>query len=83
MVNESEALGDEGIEMIKDYAKGIRQSIVDTTSYYYNEIVSKFGDDYEFYIKSEKSQKDELFLITQYGENGYVFDYDLFEQLGY
>ena len=83
MINESEALGDEGIEVIKGYAKSIRQSIVDTTSYYYNEIVNRFGDNCEFYIKSEKSQKNELFLITQYGENGYVFEYDLFEQLGY
>lgn len=83
MVNESEALGNEGVEFITDYAKNIRQTMVDTVSYYYDEIVKKFGDDYEFYIRSEKSQKDELFLITQYGENGYEFQYDLFEKLGY
>lgn len=83
MVNESESLGDEGVEVIKNYAKGMKQSIVDTISYYYDEIVKEFGDDYEFYIQSEKSQKDELFLIAQYGENGYQFKYNLFEELGY
>lgn len=83
MVAESESLGDEGVEVIKDYAKNIRQAMVDTASYYYDEIVKEFGDDYEFYIRSEKSQKDELFLITQYGENGYEFQYDRFDELGY
>lgn len=83
MVDESEVLGNEGVEFIADYAKNIRQTMVDTASYYYDEIVKEYGDDYKFYIRSEKSQKDELFLITQYGENGYEFQYDLFEKLGY
>ena len=83
MVAESEPLGAEGVEVIKDYAKNIRQAMVNTASYYYDEIVKEFGDDYEFYIRSEKSQKDELFLITQYGENGYEFQYDRFNELGY
>lgn len=83
MVSESETLGDEGVEFIADYAKNIRQAMVDTASYYYDEIVKEFGDNYEFYIKSEKSQKDELFFIIQYGENGYEFQYDLFKELGY
>lgn len=83
MVNESEALGNEGVEFIADYSKNIRQIMVDTASYYYDEIVKQLDEEYEFYIKSEKSQNDELFMTTKYGKDGYEFEYDLFKELGY
>ena len=75
--------GEDGVKIMEEYAKGIRQSAVDGVSYYYDEIVKQLGEDYEFYIKSEKVQDDELVIITKYGKDGYEFEYDLFEELGY
>ena len=56
---------------------------VNTLGNYYDSIVEEIGDDYEFFLRSEKSQGGEVYLITKYGKDGYEFEYDLFEQFGY
>lgn len=73
----------QGDEFMVNYAKNSRQMSVNTLSNYYDSIVEEIGDDYEFYIRSEKSQGGEVYLITKYGKDGYEFEYDLFEQFGY
>ena len=64
-------------------AKGSRQVSVSVLSNYYDTIVEEIGDDYEFFLRSEKSQGGEVYLITKYRKDGYEFEYDLFEELGY
>ena len=73
----------QGDEFMVDYAKGSRQISVNTLGNYYDSIVEEIGDDYEFFLRSEKSQGGEVYLITKYGKDGYEFEYDLFEQFGY
>ena len=73
----------QGDEFMVNYAKNSRQMSVNTLSNYYDSIVEEIGDNYEFYIRSEKSQGGEVYLITKYGKDGYEFEYDLFEQFGY
>lgn len=73
----------QGDEFMVNYAKNSRQMSVNTLSNYYDTIVEEIGEDYEFYIRSEKSQGGEIYLITKYGKDGYEFEYDLFEQFGY
>ena len=73
----------QGDEFMVDYAKGSRQMAVNTLSNYYDSIIEEIGNDYEFYIRGEKSQGGEVYLITKYGKDGYEFEHDLFEELGY
>ena len=73
----------EEFEGFTDIAKSIRQGTVNSLSYYYDNIVKEFGDDYEVILKSEKSMGGETYLIASYGKDGYKFEYDLFEELGY
>lgn len=73
----------QGDEFMVNTAKGSRQVSVSVLSNYYDTIVEEIGDDYEFFLRSEKSQGGEVYLITKYGKDGYEFEYDLFEQFGY
>ena len=73
----------EEFEGFADIAKSIRQGTVNSLSYYYDNIIENFGNDYDVILKSEKSMGGETYLIASYGKDGYVFEYDLFEKLGY
>lgn len=72
-----------GNESVKDIAKEYRQKTLNAISDYYDKIIEKYGDDYEFYIRSSKSYGGETCLIMKYGKDGYEIEYDLFKEFGY
>lgn len=73
----------QGDEELKEYAKTTRQATVTALNIYYDNIVEKIGDDYEFFIRSEKSSGGEIFQIIKIGKDNYEIEYDLLAEFGY